>query len=143
MDVRAPALIHTRGYGLAVTLYHGEGEGEGLSRSGAGSTCGARSLQVRYTLNHIFLFSPRNVINENLIANTPPVRLPALSGTAPVRGALGTLANLQGLLQPRPGTVRPISINPPPYDSPTVAMRPLGSWCARGVLSVPLHHSFR
>jgi hypothetical protein len=25
MDVRAPALIHTRGYGLAVTLYHGEG----------------------------------------------------------------------------------------------------------------------
>lgn len=58
MDVRAPALIHTRGYGLAVTLYHGEGEGEGLSRSGAGSTCGARSLQVRYGVCAVsFLFS--------------------------------------------------------------------------------------
>ena len=57
MDVRAPALIHTRGYGLAVTLYHGEGEGEGLSRPGAGSTCGARSLQVRYTLYHFYSHS--------------------------------------------------------------------------------------
>lgn len=33
MDVRAPALIHTRGYGLAVTLYHGEGE-KGIGSEG-------------------------------------------------------------------------------------------------------------
>ena len=59
MDVRAPALIHTRGYGLAVTLYHGEGEkGIGRGRTFAlrrwVHCCGARSLQVRYTLYHFY-----------------------------------------------------------------------------------------
>ena len=47
MDVRAPALVPTRGYGLAVTLYHGEGEGVGPFALRRWVHMRARSLQVR------------------------------------------------------------------------------------------------
>jgi len=71
MDVRAPALVHTRGYGLAVTLYHGEGEGMDFRarRSGAGSTCGRGRYRLGRNAVSFFILT---LTNENS-RNTSPV----------------------------------------------------------------------
>lgn len=140
MDVRAPgADPHARLRVVAITLYHGEGEGEGLSRSGAGSTHAGRGryrLGIRCII-FILTLPYVTVINENLIANTPPVRLSAPHPDP--RSGVSCRVSCS-LVQ---GHTTDIDKPAPVRRPATVAMRPLGSWCARGVLSVTLHHSFR
>jgi len=74
MDVRAPALIHTLGYGLAVNAVSwGRGRGRTFAlRRWVGSTwtCGRGRVQVsglRVTLYHFYSHSSKN---ENLIEYT-------------------------------------------------------------------------